>query len=92
MSMLCSFRFALATLESKLCRDVWQAWHCEQPVTKHMSNPKSVVSKADVYICAGRCVYLCKQMCIFVQAGYLEDLIIVMLKLMKLLPQVPQIM
>lgn len=52
--MLCSLTFALATLESKLCRDVWQAWPCEQPVTKHMSNPKSVVSKADVYICAGR--------------------------------------
>ena len=66
--MLCSLTFALATLESKLCRDVWQAWPCEQPVTKHMSNPKSVVSKADVtfvqadvYIYASRCVYLCRQ-------------------------------
>lgn len=33
-----------------------------------------------------------KQMCILVQAGYLEDLIIVMLKLMQLLPQISQIM
>jgi len=78
-------RFALATLESKLCRNVWQIWQdCEQPITKSSSNPKPVGSKADVLIHSSRCKS--------VQAGYLKDLIIVMLKLMKLLPQIAQIM
>jgi len=86
--LLRAFRFALATLESKLCRNVWQ--NGKFGIVSSLS--QNIAAILSQWAARQMCIFMQKQMCIFVQAGYLEDFIIVMLKLMKLLPQVSQIM